>query len=222
MSCHLMSAVNICQPYKNQVRSRWLTIADIPNHACTVLPSRTWRLSSCAARCRSYIVNVDDCGICLMVVTNPMLCWMVEHAFFFTPPPREVFPMLCHHKPAPFDRFKRKYPAMKRGAILCIAQRAQAAWLLKTFISLICILQLLHSLFKRIFVPIKLHSKVWVSPLPMAGASLPHWVQLPWICFSEGYFKNIKSIRIPLASLARDVSNFSNGEIRKNIKKHLF
>lgn len=133
-----------------------------------------------------------------------MLCWMAEHAFF-TPTTRAVWSQcsvitnLRH--PAPVDRFKRKYPAMKRGAILCIAQRAQAAWLLKTFISLICILQLLHSLFKRIFVPIKLHSKVWVSPLPMAGASLPHWVQLPWICFSEGYFKNIKSIRIPLASL---------------------
>eukprot|EP00438_Fugacium_kawagutii_P005317 Skav210291 [mRNA] locus=scaffold475:38575:39006:+ [translate_table: standard] len=40
-----------------------------------------------------------------------------------------------------------------------------------------CILQLLHSLFKRILVPIKLHSKVWSSPLPIAGASLPHWVQ---------------------------------------------
>jgi len=42
-------------------------------------------------------------------------------------------------------------------------------------------------------------------------------VLLRWI-----FLKNLKSIRIPLASLARDVSNFSNGEIRKNIKKHLF
>ena len=71
---------------------------------------------------------------------------------------------------------------------------------------------------KRIFVPIKLHSKVWVSPLPMAGALLPHWVQSPLICFSEGESKTSNSASLALLC-SFYVSNFFNGEIRG--EKHI-